>query len=91
MCDIQRRRIWNLTTGKLIDDCDVENTTDEVLHRALPQRENIRVELILKNALKLFERMGRTWRRSTLNRGSAKRSTAERLGVTPSDRAGAWI
>ena len=58
MSDVKSRRIWSLSTGKLIDECDVEDTADSVMHRRLPHKDDIRVELTLKNALALFERHG---------------------------------
>ena len=58
MADIQSRKIWSLSTGKIIDECDVDDVNDERLHRRLPEADDIRVELTLKGALKLFERKG---------------------------------
>jgi hypothetical protein len=58
MADIHSRRVWSLTTGRLLDECDVQNTSDEVMNRALPHEDNIRVELVLRNALELYERKG---------------------------------
>ena len=58
MCDIKTRRIWSLTTGRLLDEADVENVPDKVLHLRLKTRDNIRVELVLKDAIALFERKG---------------------------------
>ena len=31
MSDVQHRRVWSLTTGKLIDECCVDDTPDEEL------------------------------------------------------------
>ena len=56
--DIQHRRVWSLTTGKVIDDADIEDTPDHVLNRALSKPDTIRVEITLKGALRLFERKG---------------------------------
>jgi hypothetical protein len=36
MADIHSRRVWSLTTGRLLDECDVQNTSDDVTHRAVP-------------------------------------------------------
>ena len=58
MADIQSRRVWSLSSGKLIDECDVGDVPDMMLHRPLPQADDIRVELVLKNALALYERVG---------------------------------
>ena len=56
--DIQSRKVWSLSTGKLIDECDIENVSDAELHRWLPQPDDIRVEVTLRSALKLFQRTG---------------------------------
>ena len=56
--DIQSRRIRSLTTGKIIDECDIENTPDEQLYRELERPDNLRVEVTLKGAEKLFMRHG---------------------------------
>ena len=58
MADIQSRKRWSLSTGKLIDECDVDDLPDEVLHRTLSKADEIRVELVLNNALALYERVG---------------------------------
>ena len=58
MVDVQYRRIWSLTSGKLIDECHVDDVSDRELHRRLPERDNIRVELTMRNAIELFERKG---------------------------------
>ena len=34
--DIQTRRIWSLSTCKLLDECEIEAVSDEKLHRKLP-------------------------------------------------------
>ena len=56
--DIQHRKVWSLTSRKLLHECDVNDVTDEELNKQLPAPDNIRVELTLRNALKLFERRG---------------------------------
>ena len=56
--DIHSRRIWSLSTGKLINECVIDSTSDQVLRRELTTKDDIRVEVILKNALALFERKG---------------------------------
>ena len=58
MQDIQSRRIRSLTTGKIIDECNIENTPDERLYRELERPDNLRVEVTLKGAEKLFMRHG---------------------------------
>ena len=56
MDQIQSRKIWSLTTGRLIDECDVDRTPDSVLGRDLPAPDDIRVELVLKGAQELYRR-----------------------------------
>ena len=58
MEDIQSRRIWSLTTGRLLDECDVENTPDSVLNRKMLQANDIRIELTVKNAEAPYRRKG---------------------------------
>ena len=58
MSDIRFRKVWSLTTGKVIDDADVDSTSGELLHRALKVPDNIRVEVTLRDALTMFERHG---------------------------------
>ena len=54
--DVYMRRIWSLSRGKLIDECEIGQTPDEVLRRPLPEPDDIRVELILKGAQDLYWR-----------------------------------
>ena len=56
--DVKLRRIWSLTRGVLIDECEVENTPDSKLNRKLAQPDDIRVELVLKGAQDLYMRKG---------------------------------
>jgi hypothetical protein len=56
MQDIHIRRIWSLSKGKLIDECEVEQTPDRTLHRELAEADDIRVELVLKGAQSLYMR-----------------------------------
>ncbi len=56
--DVHRRIVRSLSTGKVIDDCIVDDTTDSVLNRHLRVPEDIRIELIMKGALKMFETKG---------------------------------
>ena len=58
MMDIQRWRIWSLTVGRFIHDCNVDDVSDQQLHQQLAQPDNIRVEFTLRNAMELFERKG---------------------------------
>ena len=54
MSDIQTRRVWSLSTGKLIDECEVQMTAGAVLRRPMAQEDNIRAELVLRSALDLY-------------------------------------
>ena len=54
--DIQTRKIWSLTTGKLIDECEVDRTPDHLLKRELEAPDDIRVELTLKGAQAMYRR-----------------------------------
>ena len=56
--DVHRRTVWNLSTGRIIDDCVVDDTPDDVLYRELPEETNIRVELVLKDAISMYQRQG---------------------------------
>ena len=56
--DVFQRKIWSLSTGKLIDECEIDATADSKQNRDMGHGDNIREELILKNATKLFERRG---------------------------------
>ena len=53
--DVHRRVVRSLSTGKVIDDCIIEDTPDEVLNRYLRQPDDLRVELTMRGALKMFE------------------------------------
>ena len=55
---MHRRTVWNLETGRMIDDCVVDDTPDGILHRELPEEMNIRVELVLKDAISMYQRKG---------------------------------
>ena len=56
MDEIKLRRIWSLTSGKLIDECEVDMVTDERLKRPLPEPDDIRVELVMKGAQDMYMR-----------------------------------
>ena len=53
--DVHRRVIRSLSTGKVIDDCVVEDTPDDVLNRYLRHPDDLRVELTMRGGLKMFE------------------------------------
>ena len=54
MCDVQSRLIRSLKTGRVLDECDIEDTPEEVMHRDMAEMQDIRVELTLKNALESY-------------------------------------
>ena len=58
MKEVHRRTIRSLTTGTVIDDCVVEDTPEEVLRGRMKRADNIRVELTMKGALKMYEAKG---------------------------------
>ena len=57
-CDIHRRTTWSLSTGKMLDDCFPDDVADEVLHRDLGYTDDLRVELVMKDALSMYHRGG---------------------------------
>ena len=57
-CDIHRRTVWSLRTGKIIDDCYVDDVPERILRRELEHEDDVRIELVLKDALALYERKG---------------------------------
>ena len=58
MQDVHRRTIRSLTTCKIIDDCIVKETPSRILHRRMKDADDIRVELIMEGALKMYKEMG---------------------------------
>ena len=56
--DVHRRVIRSLDTGKVIDDCIVDDTPDNVLNRPLRVPGDYRVELTMKGAMELFTEQG---------------------------------
>ena len=53
-----RRIIRDVDVGKVIDDCIPELVADEKLFRGLPEKRNIRVELVMKKAATRFRHAG---------------------------------
>ena len=53
--DVHRRITRNVSTGKVIDDCIVDDERDSELPQPLPAADDIRVELIMKDALAMYE------------------------------------
>ena len=45
------RRVWSLSRGVVIDECEIENTADKDIYRELREPDDVRVELVLKGAL----------------------------------------
>ena len=58
MEDIHRRTIWSLSSGKVIDDCIVDDVPDRMLNWRMGEVDDIRVELVMKDALCMYNRKG---------------------------------
>ena len=58
LVDVHSRKIWSLSTGRLVDECVIDDVPDDILYRKLPAADNLRIELTLKDAVSLFERKG---------------------------------
>ena len=58
MTDIQSRRVWSLSTGKLVDECNIDEVPDHELNRQLKMPDDLRVELIMKQAIVMYEKKG---------------------------------
>ena len=56
--DVSRRVTRCLGTGRVIDDCSVDDTADHVLNRSLSTRSNIRVELTMHGSLQMYQAKG---------------------------------
>ena len=56
--DIQRRVVRSLTSGKVIDDCIIDDVGDRELRRGIGKHDNLRVELVVKEALSMYQRKG---------------------------------
>ena len=56
--DVHRRVIRSLESGKVIDDCIIDDTPDHILNRHLKIPGDYRVELTMKGAMKLFTEKG---------------------------------
>ena len=46
VADIHIRNVWSLSTAKLIDECIIDNQTDEQLQRTFAEPDIIRVALV---------------------------------------------
>ena len=51
---IYRRFVRSLSSGKVIDNCIVDDVSDKELRRKLPSADKVRVELTMRNALSLY-------------------------------------
>ena len=47
-----------MSKGRIIDDCIVDDVADEVLNRWLLEPDDIRIELTMKDALDMYQRVG---------------------------------
>jgi hypothetical protein len=56
--DAHRRIVRSLSSGKVIDDCVVDDVGDQQLKRRLPVADNLRVKLVMKDALAMYRREG---------------------------------
>ena len=56
--DIVARSVFDADSGVLLDQCNPDNTADNILHRRLPKPRSIRVEVMSQSARKLFEAVG---------------------------------
>ena len=50
--DIYSKKVWSLSSGKLLDDSILEDTPDSKLKRELAGSDDIGVEMVLKDAIK---------------------------------------
>ena len=82
LCDVHRRTIWSITTGKVIDDCFVDDVPDAILYRELLEEDDIRVELVMKGALAMYERQGADVVEMFSQPRIAQEATAKRYGGT---------
>ena len=48
----------SLTSGKVIDDCIIDDVGDDELRRSIGTPDNLRVELIMRGALSMYRREG---------------------------------
>ena len=76
---IYRRIVRSLTTGKVIDDCVIDDVSDPVFRRTIPKPENLRVDLIMRGALSMYQRKGALL--SALHRAGGGDSAIRRHGT----------
>ena len=58
MDDVHTRTVIDAQSGAIFDECIVDNTPDDVLHRKMSRARDIRVELTMKKAQTMFESAG---------------------------------
>ena len=58
MPDVHRRAIWSLSKGRIIDVCVLDDTADHVLNRLLDEPEDIRIDLAMKDAVRMCSKSG---------------------------------
>ena len=56
--DVHRRIVRSLSTGRVVDDCIIDDVPDEKLNRKLHRPDDLRVELVMKDSLKMYEVKG---------------------------------
>ena len=56
--DVHRRTIWSLSKGRVIHDCIVDDVSDHELNKMLEETDDIRVELTMKGAMKMYNKTG---------------------------------
>ena len=54
--DVHRRTVWSLSKGRVVDDCIIDDVPDHMLNRYLEEPDDIRVELIMKQAVSMYMR-----------------------------------
>ena len=56
--EVHRRVVRSLTSGKVIDDCVIDDVSDEQMRRRLPEPEDVRVELTMRQAIAMYHCKG---------------------------------
>ena len=56
--DVHLRTVWSLSKGRVIHDCIVDDVSDHELSKKLEEADDIRVELTMKGAMKMYNRIG---------------------------------
>ena len=58
MSEISSRTMRRVRSGKVIDECNPEDVPDVELHRSLPEPMDIKVEVQVRDAPRMFQRQG---------------------------------